>query len=267
MNATTSYGELLPAVTTVLEEAAKRLVGGYRTGPAPLTRSDVETAIHAADQVALEALRPGLEGLRPQAGWQEDELASGPLPAGEWWVVDPVEGAINYVHGLDHWAVTATLVRDNEPVLTVVHLPLQGDTYTAVRGEGARLNGSPIRAARKHELSGALVGTGQASPRETAETFALIGRSVTAMMAASGVVRVSVPPTLQLIHVAAGGMDVFWQHGAVGSGLVPGALLVSEAGGAVSDLRGEPWSLRSHDFLAAAPDLREQALAVLAPLA
>jgi myo-inositol-1(or 4)-monophosphatase len=266
MSTSESYDNLIPAVTTVLKEAAAALVRDFRQKPAPLTRPEVEAAIHAADQVALDVLQPGLRVVRPQAEWLDDELASGPLPAGEWWVVDPVEGAINYVHGLDHWGLTATLVRDNRPVLTVVYLPLIADTYTATAGGGAWLNGSPLQVSHKHDLSAALVGTGQASPRETTETFALIGKSLVAMMAVSGVARVSVPPTLQLIHVAGGGMDVFWQHSAVGSGLLAGALLIGEAGGVVSDLRGEPWSLHSRDFLATAPALHTAALDVLTPL-
>ncbi|MGX6603412.1 inositol monophosphatase family protein [Micromonosporaceae bacterium Da 78-11] len=90
---------------------------------------------------------------------------------------------------------------------------------------------------------------------------------MTAMMGAAGVTRVSVPPTLQLVHVAAGATDVFWQHSAVRSGLLAGALLVAEAGGVVTDLRGDPWSLDSRDFLAAAPGVHAEAVRVLGPLA
>jgi len=87
---------------------------------------------------------------------------------------------------------------------------------------------------------------------------------VTAMLLDALVVRVSVPATMQLIHVAAGRMDVFWQFSDVRSGLLPGALLVAEAGGTVTDTRGEPWTLASKDFLASAPGLHAQAVTVLA---
>ncbi|WP_375503079.1 inositol monophosphatase family protein [uncultured Jatrophihabitans sp.] len=128
---------------------------------------------------------------------------------------------------------------------------------------GACQDGAPLAASPKTNLSAALVGTGQASPRETTATYESMGRTITAMLGAGGVVRVSVPATLQLIRVVAGRTDVFWQHSAVRSGLLAGALLVHEAGGAVTDLDGQPWTLASADFLAAVPALHPAAAAIL----
>jgi myo-inositol-1(or 4)-monophosphatase len=259
--------QLLPGVVTALETAGSILVARFADKPNLTDRESVVRAIYDNDEAALAAIRPALEALRPEAGWAEDELASGPLPAGEWWITDPVEGNINHIHGLPDWGVTATLVRDNIPALTAIHLPLTGDTYTAILGGGAFMNGNPITPSAKTALNSALAGTGQASPRETTETFATISRSVEAMLTAALVLRVSVPATLQLIQVAAGRTDVFWQHSAVRSGLVSGALLVAEAGGVVSSLNGQPWTLDSTDFLAAAPGVHAEALSVLSPLA
>lgn len=252
--------------TAVLRATGDHLLSLYRPEANLRTRDDVVAAIEAVNAESLSVMREPLMKARPEAGWAEDELEGGTLPPGEWWVTDPVEGAINFVHGLTEWGVTATLVRDNEPVLAVVHLPLTGTTYTATAGGGVFRDGEPIRASAKTELSAALAGTGQASPRETPETFALMGQSLVAMMAKAGVNRVSVPATWQLIHVADGRMDVFWQHSAVRSGLLAGALLVREAGGVVSDLHGHPWSLYSTDFVAAAPHLHTSAVAVLGAL-
>ncbi|WP_322009383.1 inositol monophosphatase family protein [Paraburkholderia sp. J12] len=223
-------------------------------------------AIHANDAESLGVMRAALLEARPSAGWAEDELESGELPAGEWWVTDPVEGNINHIHGMTEWCVTATLVKDNVPELTVVYLPLTGNTYTATRGGGAFLDGERIVPSAKPELDAALVGTGQARPGESTETFRRIGESVTAMLNAALVVRVSVPATLQLIHVAAGRMDVFWQFSAVRSGLVAGALLVQEAGGAVTDVNGRPWQLCSPNFLASAPALHSASVSVLSTI-
>ncbi len=250
------------ALTTAGEVLIKRLPDtGFFAD-----RDDVVEAIFANDEASLKSFQPALSVLRPEAGWVDDELASGTLPEGEWWVTDPVEGNINHIHGMTDWGVTATLIRDNVPVLTVIHLPLTNDTYTAVLGGGAFLDGKPIEPSRKHHLDAALAGTGQASPRETIETFAMMGRSMTAMLDAALVLRVSVPATLQLIQVAAGRMDVFWQHSGVRSGLVSGALLVTEAGGIVTDLHGETWTLESRGFLATAPHLHDEAVKLLSPL-
>ncbi|MGW3816908.1 inositol monophosphatase family protein [Streptomyces sp. NPDC005046] len=256
---------LLSDVTAAVKTAGLTLLDRYTPHARGVSLSEVVDEIHANDEAVLDVLREPLLGARRGSQWAEDELAGGALPLGEWWVVDPAEGNINHVHGMPDWAVTATLVRDNQPVLTVVHLPLTGDTYTAVLGGGARLNDQPLTVSAKTDLGAALVGTGQAKPGEDEHTFRRIGESVTTMLVNGLVVRVSVPATMQLIHVAAGRMDAFWQFSDVRSGLVAGALLVSEAGGTVTDLAGAPWSTASGDFLAAAPGIHSAALQVLSP--
>ncbi|MFJ9150324.1 inositol monophosphatase family protein [Streptomyces sp. NPDC102270] len=257
---------LLSAVTAVVEDAGATLRERYTTHARGVSLEEVVGEIHANDDAVLAVMREPLLRARPGSQWAEDELAGGALPAGEWWVVDPAEGNINHVHGMPDWGVTATLVRDNQPVLTVVHLPLTGDTYTATAGGGAHLNGRTLTVSAKNDLGAALIGTGQARPGESTDTFRRIGASVTAMLTAGLVVRVSVPATLQLIHVAAGRMDAFWQFSDVRSGLVAGALLVTEAGGTVTDLDGKPWNAASRDFLAAAPHIHTAALDVLASI-
>ncbi|MGW4025215.1 inositol monophosphatase family protein [Streptomyces sp. NPDC005009] len=257
---------LLSEVTGVVQAAGRTLRERHTTHARGVSLDEIVAEIHANDDAVLDVLREPLLQARPGSQWAEDELAGGALPPGEWWVVDPAEGNINHVHGTDDWAVTATLVRDNWPVLTVVHLPLSGDTYTAVAGGGAHLNGRPLTVSAKTDLGAALVGTGQARPGEDERTFRRIGDSVTAMLINGLVVRVSVPATLQLIHVAAGRTDAFWQFSDVRSGLVAGALLVVEAGGTVTDLDGKPWNAGSRDFLAAAPGIHTAALDVLASI-
>ncbi|MFF7590643.1 inositol monophosphatase family protein [Kitasatospora purpeofusca] len=258
---------LLSEVSAAVRTAGITLRERHTPHARGVSLDEVVAEIHANDEAVLEVLREPLLRARPGSQWAEDELAGGALPAGEWWVVDPAEGNINHVHGMDDWSVTATLVRDNRPVLTVVHLPLTGDTYTAVAGGGARLNDRPLEVSAKTDLGAALIGTGQARPGEDERTFRRIGDSVTAMLVNGLVVRVSVPATMQLIHVAAGRTDAFWQFSDVRSGLVAGALLVSEAGGTVTDLAGEPWHTGSRDFLASAPGIHTAALEVLAPIA
>ncbi|HTN87466.1 MAG TPA: inositol monophosphatase family protein [Sorangium sp.] len=254
---------LLPTVVAALSAAGERLVRRFSTEPRLRSREEVFAALGANDAVSLEAIREPLSRARPGARWVEDELERGPLPPGEWWVTDTVEGNINHVHGMPDWCVTATLARDNEPVLTAVHLPLSGETYTALKGGGAHLGTKRLQASTKTQLDAAFVGTGQAMPGEDEETYRRIGLSVTAMLGSALVLRVSVPATLQLVQVAAGRMDVFWQYSQILSGLLAGALLVTEAGGAVTDTRGNRWSLTSDDFLAAAPRLHAGAVDVL----
>ncbi|GAA1905938.1 inositol monophosphatase family protein [Streptantibioticus ferralitis] len=258
---------LLPAVAAAVQAAGARMLQDFSYDARPQDRTAVAQAIQAGDAVSLQVLRDALLAARPGAGWVEDELESGDLPEGEWWICDPVEGAINHVHGMTNWCVTATLVRDNVPVVTAVSQPTTGNLYTAVRGGGAHLDGVRLRPSAKTALDAAYVSTGQAAPGEGSETHRRIGQSVTAMLADALLVCVAVPATSQLVHVAAGRMDAFWQHSQVRSGLVPGALLVSEAGGTVTDTHGRPWTLASPDFLAAAPGIHQAAVDILSTIA
>lgn len=227
------------------------------------TREELMRALAANDDAALDILRPRLALLRPDARLVEDELAGGALPPGEWWVLDPAEGNVNHLHALPEWAVTATLVRDNQPVLTAVHLPLTGETYTALAGAGAHLDGRPLRVSQTTDLGLSLVATSQARPDEDDTVVRRIGSSITAMLFDALVVRTSVPATLHLLNVAAGRIDAFWQFAGARADLLPGALLVAEAGGRISDAEGRPWTPESESFVAAAPGVHTQAVTTL----
>ncbi|MFF8264884.1 inositol monophosphatase family protein [Streptomyces virginiae] len=227
------------------------------------TREELMDALAANDDTAIAILRPRLTRLRPDAGWVEDELDGGALPPGEWWVVDPAEGNVNHLHAMPEWAVTATLVRDNQPVLAVVHLPLTRETYTALAGAGAHLDGWPLRVSETSDLGLSIVATSQARPDEDEEVVRRVGRSITAMLRDALVVRTSVPATLHLANVAAGRAGAFWQFAGARADLFPGALLVLEAGGRISDAEGRPWTPQSSGFLAAAPGVHAEAVATL----
>ncbi|WP_037861465.1 inositol monophosphatase family protein [Streptomyces sp. NRRL S-340] len=265
--ATTGYAsdtDLLEQTADAVRAAGSVLRERFGAVVRHQTREELMSALAANDDAALEILRPRLSLLRPEARFVEDELAGGALPPGEWWVVDPAEGNVNHLHALPEWAVTATLVRDNQPVLTAVHLPLTGETCTALAGAGAHLDGRPLHVSRTTDLGLSLVATSQARPDENEEVVRRIGSSITAMLFDALVVRTSVPATLHLLNVAAGRIDAFWQFAGARADLLPGALLVTEAGGQISDAEGRPWTPQSESFLAAAPGVHAQAVTTLA---
>jgi len=254
---------LLAQTEALVAQAGALLLTRFDRGGRPGDLADIGARIAANDALVMDLMREGLAAILPGSRLIEDELAEGHLGSGDAWIVDPVEGAINHIHGMDDWCVTATLMRDDRPYLTVVHLPLQGQTYTALAGQGAWLNGAPLRVSAKRDLGAAMVGTGQAAPGESAEVLARLAQSVGAMLGHALTVRVSVPATLQLIQVAAGRMEGFWQFSPVLSGLVSGALLVREAGGQVTDLTGADWGPEAQGLLAAPPQLTGPMVAVL----
>lgn len=254
---------LLDGLVAAVTEAGSVLLSRFSTANRVDDRDALLTAISDNDDASTAVLRPALEQLRPEARWDDDEEGHGSLGSGEWWVADAAEGNVNHIHGGANWGVTATLVRDDVPVITAVFLPALGQTFTAVRGGGAFLNGSPITVSAKSDLTAALVGTGQAEPGEAPEVRRLISGSIDRMLDAALLVSATVPATLQLVQVATGHTDAFWQYGQVRSGLVAGALLVQEAHGTVITTTGAPWTLTSSDFVATTPGLAPSITAAL----
>jgi myo-inositol-1(or 4)-monophosphatase len=257
------YADLLSPVVKAATAAGGRLLAEFSPRARPGSRADMARVGRHTEELVLGELRPELASLLPGAGWVEDDLETKPLPPGEWWVVDAVEGAVNYVHGLPEWAVTVSLMRDGRPTLTVVRQPVGDLTYTAVLGGGAQLNGRSLRASAKTSLDAAIAVTGQAEVGQD-DTYRRIGESVTAMLGQALLVRTSVPSTFPMLLLAAGQSDVFWQYEPVLPGVAAGALLITEAGGVVSRIDGSPWSPGSHDILAAAPGLHQAAVGALA---
>jgi myo-inositol-1(or 4)-monophosphatase len=254
--------ELLEATTAAVRRAGKQL---RSVGSRPADGATLMTALKANDDAVVEVLRPALTAALPGSGWNTDEHGSGPMPGGDWWVVDPVGGNLNAVYGLADWNIGVSLVRDGRPVLAVLSAPAAGEMFTAVAGEGAQLNGAPVRVSAKTDLSVALTGTGQARPSRDPAAAQRAGAAVAAMMQHALYVRVSVPVGHQLTQVAAGRLDLHWQFDNLRSHIAP-VLIAREAGATVTDLDGRPWEITSAGYLAAAPGLHAAALTVLRPL-
>ena len=255
--------ELLQRTVAAVTAAGQALLKSFSRDTRQDDLQHLMASIKEYEAISAPILKRHLETALPNTHWDEDEFDGGDLPKGLWWITDPVEGNINLIQGMPEWCTTATLVADGEALLTAVYDPLKRTTYTARLGAGAFENGVRMQASAKTDLKAALIGTGQAKPHENAETQRRMTQSVGAMLRVGLVLHVSVPATLQLVEVAAGRRDVFWQASQVRSGLMAGGLLVSEAGGITSDFKGQPWRLDSKDFLAAARGLHAAAVDVL----
>jgi myo-inositol-1(or 4)-monophosphatase len=250
---------LLSQVVELARQAGDRVAAVFSAAARPNGLDDLFAAAEWLGQLSMEGLRVALSTLRPNAQWLEDdpeEHAVSQDLTGEWWVVDGVEGAVNFLHGLSEWAVNITLVRDNLPVVAVVYQPTGELTYTAVRGGGSQLNGKPLRTSGKTELSVAIATTsmGGGSAEQNRRTADVIE----VMFERALFVRQTIPSTFPLLGVAAGNFDVYWRFGLDLPALAPGVLLVTEAGGVATDLLGQPWQADSSDVVVAAPGLYDE---------
>ncbi|MFF0391386.1 inositol monophosphatase family protein [Kitasatospora sp. NPDC004615] len=256
--------DILAGTETALREVGEWLAHRQPTEPVDAaTPEQARAAFDAIDRPATAMLRERLTALRPGAGWLDDEWARDVPRDGEWWLCDATDGAVQYLSALPQWVLTATLLRDGAPVLAVVHAPLAGTTHTATADGGTRLNGRPC-APRRRTLATAVAATSQ-PPLIARDPHALhaAGASLTAVLPHVLAVRNLGPTALQIAQVASGHLALFWQFGADPANLLPGALLAAEAGAAVTDAAGRPWTPDAPSFVAAAPGVHAELLDVL----
>jgi myo-inositol-1(or 4)-monophosphatase len=254
--------ELLVSMTDAAHEI-EALVATLPAPTPPRDWADVRAVFDSFDGPATKLVRERLSAVRPGAVWVDEQDAAIP-ETGEAWVVDTMDGFVQYLQGLPHWSISMALVRDGQPVAVVLHSPLRGETYTAARGSGAFRNGEAIRPGAKTDLTVALVATSQ-PPTVAKEPDAVhaAGRSLAAVLPVVGAVRNFGPTSWQIAETAAGRIDAFWEFGFDDANLVGGALLAAEAGAVVTDLRGQPWRAGARSFLAAAPGLHARLRDVL----
>lgn len=152
------------------------------------------------------------------------------------WVIDPLDGTSNYLHGIPHWCVSIALVENGEPVHGVVFDPLRNELFTATRGGGAVLNDKRIRVSERKDLAGAMLITGF-PPRERKRASAQLDALRDLLVDAEDVRRTG-SAALDLAYVACARADAYFEAGVQPWDIAAGVLLVREAGGRVSDFAG-----------------------------
>ncbi len=198
------------------------------------------------DERAEEIIRETLLGAYPSYGMLAEE--GGALRGEEdaRWIVDPLDGTTNYAHGLPVFAVSIALEKAGEVVLGVVHDPMREETFVAERGNGTALNGEPISVSHTDELIRALVVTGFPYDREEVPAaLDLFGRF---SMLAQGMRRLG-SAALDLCYVAAGRLDAYYERGIHAWDVAAGSLVLQEAGGMITDYRGNPFEIERGELV------------------
>ncbi|MCC6533667.1 MAG: inositol monophosphatase [Burkholderiales bacterium] len=179
------------------------------------------------------------------------------------WIIDPLDGTTNFLHGFPQYAVSIALTHRGVLNQAVVYDPNRNDLFTASRGRGAFLNDHRIRVSRRARLGDALIGTGFAF-RQFAHVDAYLAILRDVMHAAPGVRRPG-SASLDLAYVAAGRLDAFWEFGLSPWDMAAGALLILEAGGLVGDLEGNDGYMTSGNLCAGNPKVFAQLVQLIAP--
>jgi myo-inositol-1(or 4)-monophosphatase len=219
--------------------------------------TEVDHACEALIVGALHAERPD-DAILAEEGRGQDRADA------RWrWVIDPLDGTTNYAHGYPRFCVSIGVECEGEPCAGVVYDPLLDELFAAVRGEGATLNNQPIRVSEEGELGNALVATGFAydvrrSYQDNIDNF-------TAFVKRARAVRRDGSAALDLCYVAAGRFDGFWELKLRPWDVAAGNLIVTEAGGRVSNLAGVAPDRSGFETVASNGHLHAAMLEILRP--
>jgi len=248
-------------VINVMEAAARKASRGLirdfgEVEQLQVSKKGPADFVSAADLRVEKILREELAKARP--GWAlvtEEKGGSLPRDKEDAWIVDPIDGTTNFLHGIAHFCVTIAHWRKGEIVAGIIYQPIGDEMYWAEKGMGAYHNRRRLRVSARQNLGDAVIATGipwkgkEKHPRYMA-TLAAVTPEV------AGIRRFGAA-ALDLAWVAAGRFDGFWEYGLLPWDIAAGILLIREAGGAVSDMDGGDDMLAKGEILAATPALHK----------
>ena len=248
------------------EAAATRggeLLLSYFEGPARgvSAKTSHTDLVSDADRASEKLLVELITAERPDDGVLAEEGGARDSASGYTWVIDPLDGTINFLYGIPVWAVSIAVQDDDGTSVGVVHDPCRGETFAARRGGGATMNGAPVSVSDNDDLSSALVGTGfsyeEAARARQAEVVAGVLPYVRDIRRAGSA-------ALDLASVSCGRLDAFYEASMEPWDKAAGALLVTEAGGIVSRL-DPPLGHLSPGVVAGGPELHAQLRELVLP--
>jgi myo-inositol-1(or 4)-monophosphatase len=204
------------------------------------SKSSDTDLVSEADRVSEKAVRELLAAERPEDGLLAEEGSSQESASGRRWVIDPLDGTINYLYRLPAWCVSVALEDPSGALVAVVHDPLRAETFTAERGRGARVNGQQMHVSGEERPERALIATGFSY---SADVRARQAEVVSRVLPRFRDIRRAGAAALDLAYLAAGRVDGYYERGLKPWDWAAARLLVTEAGGAVAELEGEPAGL------------------------
>jgi myo-inositol-1(or 4)-monophosphatase len=221
-----------------------------------ITKKSRTEMVTEVDIVAEQAIIGMLDEAYPEYNIIAEESGDMGRKSDFCWIIDPIDGTHNFMHGHPHCAVSIALRHKDEIVAAVVYDPFRNELFSARKGAGAQLDGRRIRVSNTSRLSDSLLCTGfpYRDPAETKpwlKTFALI------LPRAQSIHRTG-SSVLDLAYVAAGRYDGFWEFGMQDWDLAAGSLLVKEAGGLITDISGSTDVFRSGNAVAGNPKIHEK---------
>lgn len=236
MSKTGPYARELTVAFEAAAEAAEIILG--RKGADRVREKGRADLVTAVDEASERAIQARVEAAFPRDAFVAEEFSASVASSGRRWIVDPIDGTANFVHGHPFACVSIAFADSEGIAVGVINAPFLNEVYHAVRGGGAFLNGSPIEVSSVTEPSASLVATGFPfkNGKGTTEPYF---RLVSEMVEGTHGVRRAGAAALDLAYVACGRVDGYFEIGLSPWDLAAGVLVVTEAGGRVSGWEGD----------------------------
>jgi myo-inositol-1(or 4)-monophosphatase len=227
-----------------------------------VSRKGPSDFVSAADRKAEEVIRAELERARPGYSFlMEESGATRGRDAQHRWIVDPLDGTTNFLHGIPQFAISIALERQGRLSAAVIYDPIADELFTAERGSGAFLNDRRLRVASRQVLADTVVATGMPF-RGHGDSSRYMQELGAVMPQVAGVRRFGAA-ALDLAWVAAGRFDGFWEHALSPWDIAAGILLVREAGGFITDLEGRDAMLETGGVVAGNEAIHRELLTLI----
>lgn len=237
-----NYTKIISEVVELTQDVAEFMIREQKN----FSASDIEhkgfnDLVSYVDKESEKMIVERLSGILPEAGIIAEEGTTYERKEKFNWVIDPLDGTTNYIHGLPVFAISIALIEKDEIILGVVHHVGQNEIFTAVKGEGAYLNEKRIRISNVKELKGGLIATG--FPYHNFEKLQAYLDILNEFMKSTHGIRRMGSAAIDLAYTACGRFEGFFEYNLNEWDVAAGALMIMEAGGKVTDFKG------GNDFL------------------
>lgn len=256
-----------PMLTIAVKAA--RQAGGIITrassdvGALKIQSKSFNDFVTEVDRTAERTIIETLKGAYPDHGFLGEESGTSNVDAENVWIIDPLDGTTNFLHGFPQYAVSIALQQQGVLTQAVIYDPNRNDLFTATRGRGAFLNDKRIRVSSRTKLQESIIGTGLPfRDFQHLDTYLAMFKD---MIKKTAGLRRPGSAAMDLAYVAAGWYDGFWEIGLSKWDIAAGGLLIQEAGGIVGDFEGNESWIDTGNIVAGNPKIFAQLLQTLAP--
>jgi len=229
--------EALEVAIEAAKEAGKLLLAGLHAEKGARCKSHKHDPVTLFDRRAEEVILTRIERAFPDHGFLSEEGTAKQKGSPYCWVIDPLDGTNNYLREYPQFAISLALQQGQTSLVGCIYDPMREELFTAIRGSGALLNGKRMQVSSQESLDGALLGAGFSSRPERA---LMTHATLKCLIPRARAIRAAGSACLDLAYVAAGRLDATWYISLSLWDVAAGVLLIEEAGGQVSDLKGEP---------------------------